>query len=544
MAKSELLIKTLFSIRNKYEKKFTDQKVDCLQSIIINKLRSKNAVLLYNDVLLFLIAFPDNKNIYRLAQEKINELEKHIKGNGSLQYSLYNSGIRNSSLCAAFSFEIVKWLSSNFTANIRLNSFEAPDEQIRSILTAVMPKIETEKMQESKTAWKEWILRGLQKEQELLDGFIAIFDNSDLRPEVKDELWNTIGINTEIDCFLEPFLSEKFATPFYHRSLRKSSSSNNSFIPKRVLLEAREAKQIIDLSRMVLIGQLREIDPISFTYPNGVSYYSLERGYGIALFSMMPERQVPNDSYMGYTVFKNGLPIAYAGSWIMFDSSRIGLNVFPAYRGGESQYIFQLVLQVHAAVYKLKRFTVDTYQIGKDNYDGIRSGAFWVYHHAGFRPINKEQKELAAAEAGKIKNTPGYRSPLSVLKKFAESRMELRLNKSAFNFDAVDLSDIYAAILKKQFSNDRYLAKKGAVKKLAGLLQIKNNSPAMNYILENWALVLLYKEKELRKNNELKKELKRLFLLKATGKEEVYIANMQKAKEFKKILELIWKELI
>src|SRR6185295_5837250 len=98
---------------------------------------------------------------------------------------------------------------------------------------------------------------------------------------------------------------------------------------------------------------------------------------------------------------------AYAGSWILFDSGRIGLNVFPAYRGGESQYIFEQVLKLHQRVYHLNRFSVDPYQIGKQNDEGIRSGAFWTYYRFGFRPIRADQKKLAEAEAQKINSVKG-----------------------------------------------------------------------------------------------------------------------------------------
>ena len=408
-----------------------------------------------------------------------------------------------------------------------------------------MQKVETEKMQESKAAWRTWIENSLQEGEDLLEGFINIFENSTLRPEVKDELWNTIGINTEIDFSSHCSLSGNLVKTYYHRSIVRKLPKQIEFKPKKVKLSTAEAEQIIDSSRMILIRQLREIDPISFTYPDGVTYYHLQRGYSIALMNMIPTRQVPNDCYLGYTVFKNGLPVAYAGSWIMFDSSRIGLNVYPYYRGGESQYIFQLALQVHAKVFGLKRFTVDAYQIGKENYDGIQSGAFWVYYKAGFRPIEKIQKELAVAEEVKIKKTIGYRSPISVLKKLADSRMELILNKNALPFDAVDLSDIYAAILKKQYKNNRMLAEKGKVKKLATILGIKDsNGASMNYILKNWALLLLYKESELQNNRLLKKELNQLLKLKATGRENEYIAAMNKAKAFRKYLQEIYNECL
>ena len=486
MKKSATLIDELYSIRNKFGKAEIERKIYLLQNINTDFVKGKNALQLFYDTILFLIAYPENKLLYSLANLSLQKLEQSVSSSEKLQYSLYNSGVTKSSVCAAFSFEIVKWLRQKHPLDIRLVSLEAADEQIRSILTVVMQKVETEKMQETKAAWKAWIENSLKEGEDLLDGFINIFENSTLRPEVKDELWNTIGINTEIDFSSHCSLSGKLVQPYFHRSIIRKLSNQVEFKPKKVKLTTAEAEQIIDSSRMILIRQLREIDPISFTYPDGVVYYHLQRGYSIALVNMIPQRQVPNDCYLGYTVFKNGLPVAYAGSWIMFDSSRIGLNVYPYYRGGEAQYIFQLVLQVHTKVFGLKRFTVDAYQRGKENYDGIQSGAFWVYYKAGFRPIEKIQKELAAAEEIKIKTTPGYRSPITVLKKLADSRMELILNKNALSFDAVDLSDMYATILKKQYKNNRMLAEKGKAMKLATILGIKNGNEApMNYILKN-----------------------------------------------------------
>jgi hypothetical protein len=167
---------------------------------------------------------------------------------------------------------------------------------------------------------------------------------------------------------------------------------------------------------MILVRHLREIDPITFTSGELISYYRLPRGLSIALMEMVPARRHPIDSYMGYTVFKNGLAVAYAGSWVLFDSARIGLNIFPAYRGGESQFILEQILKIHQRVYRLKRFSIDPYQIGKDNWDGIRSGAFWIYYRAGFRPVREEQKKIAEDQAKKIRSVKGYRTPAAVLK--------------------------------------------------------------------------------------------------------------------------------
>jgi len=244
-------------------------------------------------------------------------------------------------------------------------------------------------------------------------------------------------------------------------------------------------------------------------------------------------------------VFKNGLPVAYAAIWILFNSGRIGLNVFYNYRGGESKYIFKQVLELHRKVYRLKRFTVDPYQVGKNNSDGIHSGAFWMYYHLGFRPIQKIQLELATAEDVKIKSNNAYRSPVPVLKTLANSRLELVLQKSAVSFDATDISRAYAGILTKKYNGNRLLAVKGAAIKLANILLVKNyHEDNMKFILKNWAVLLLSNEKELRYNNALKKMLKKLFVLKAGGSEEAYIAGLQQAVDLRKFIEPMLKKYV
>jgi hypothetical protein len=545
MNKSGMLISQLFSIRNRYGKKFSTQKLDLLHALSREKITTKEALQSYYGTLLFLSAYPDNRSVYKSSIRALQQLELYIQSHPATKESLYNSGITNTSVCAAFSFEIVKWVRQKHPKDIRLSSLEAGEIQIRSILSVVMPKVESEILQDANETWRSWLKRSRQKEEDILDRLIAIFDQTDIRPETRDELWNAIGINVEIDFPFHHALPETLITPYYHRSIIKKNYGQTlpDVKPVRVEIDEMEAEHIIECGRMILVRHLREIDPITFTAARFVTYYRLPRGLSIALMGMVPERRHPVDSYMGYVVFKNGLPVAYAGSWILFDSGRIGLNVFPAYRGGESQYIFEQVLQLHRKVYKLKRFSVDPYQIGKENSDGIHSGAFWVYYHAGFRPIREKQKQLAEAEALKIKSTKGYRSSGSVLAKLADSRLELLLEKNAVRFDATDLSIAYARILKDRYNNNRKQAEKHSFTNLVNLLQIKNyHEEKLQFILKNWC-VLLLNEQGLIMDSGLKKILKKLFELKASGAEEDYIAELQKKKQLSKLLEEMVKEI-
>ena len=540
MSKTGKLVSQLFSIRNSYGKKFSSQKLYLLKAISSEKLTSKKDVQVFHSVLLFLIAYPDNKAVYTQSSILLQQLHVYIRSHTKLKDGLYNSGITGTQLCAAYSFEMVKWMRTNYKKNIRIQSFEAGEAQIQAILSVVMPKVESEIFQDGNAEWRSWLKRFSKTKEDLLDRLIAVFDETDIRPEVKDELWNAIGINIEIDFTADGSLPNGLFVPYYHRSLikKKTSQPVKGMHAQEIHLDREEHERIIECSRMILVRHLREIDPITFTSPELISYYHLPRGLSIALMGMVPARRHPIDSYMGYTVFKNGWPVAYAASWVLFDSARIGLNIFPAYRGGESQYIFEQVLKIHQSVYRLKRFSTDPYQIGKDNSDGIHSGAFWIYYRAGFRPIRKEQKDIADAEAKKIRSLKGYHTPATVLKKLAESRLELILDKKAVPFDVTDLARAYANILKDRHNNERKPAEELAAKKLAGILEIKKWQEAdLQYVLRNWSILLLNDEMKLRSNSGLKKILKKLFELKAGGSEEDYIYGLQRSSALKKMME-------
>ena len=545
MNKTDELLSQLFSLRNQYGEKITTQKLNLLTTLSKGKLKTKKAIQLWYENLLFLLAYPDNRSVYQLASLALEQLEGYIQSHENIKTRLFNSGITNTRLCAAFGFEIVKWLRKKYPNDVSLSSFEADEGTIQSILSAVMPKVESEILQDGNSDWKLWLK--FKKGKDMLDKLIAIFDESDIRPEVKDELWSAIGINVEINFSSHLSLPPSLITLYYHHSLvrKKSVLKSNDIKATKVVLTESQAERVIECGRMILVRHLREIDPISFTVVPLVTYYRLPRGLSIALMGMIPERRHPIDSYMGYVVFKNGLPVAYAGSWILFDSGRIGLNIFPAYRGGESQYIFQQVLKLHGTVYHLNRFTVDPYQIGKDNSDGIKSGAFWTYYHAGFSPIRQQQKQISETEASKIKSTKGYRTPTAILEKLADSRMEIVLKKTAVAFDATDISLVYARILKEQWNNDRKLAEGVLFTKLVKLLQIKNyQEEKLKFILKNWCVLLLSREEKLRRDKKLKTMLKDLFEIKASGAEEDYISGLQRNPELKRLLEEIVKENI
>ncbi|HXL54852.1 MAG TPA: hypothetical protein VN958_01260, partial [Chitinophagaceae bacterium] len=147
--------------------------MNLLNELNTEPVKSKKALQSWYDTLLFLIAYPDNKSIYQLASQSLQHLNSYIKGHENIKAGLFNSGITNTRLCAAFSFEIVKWLRKKHPGDIKLSSFEADEEHIKYILSAVMPKVESEILQDANATWKSWLKRSLKKGEDILHRLIA-----------------------------------------------------------------------------------------------------------------------------------------------------------------------------------------------------------------------------------------------------------------------------------------------------------------------------------------------------------------------------------
>jgi hypothetical protein len=74
-------------------------------------------------------------------------------------------------------------------------------------------------------------------------------------------------------------------------------------------------------------------------------------------------------------------------------------------------------------------FSIDPYQIGYQNEEGIESGAFWFYRKLGFRPTQPAVLQLVEKEEQQIATRKDYRTSARTLRKLAESPMIFELDQ-------------------------------------------------------------------------------------------------------------------
>src|SRR4029078_5131488 len=97
-----------------------------------------------------------------------------------------------------------------------------------------------------------------------------------------------------------------------------------------------------------------------------------------------------------------------------------GFNLYYTFRDGETAWLYARVLNVMHHFTGATAFTLDPYQIGHENEEGIESGAFWFYRKLGFRPMRRELLALAEQEEKKIATRKGYRTPPRTLRELAK----------------------------------------------------------------------------------------------------------------------------
>jgi len=242
-------------------------------------------------------------------------------------------------------------------------------------------------------------------------------------------------------------------------------------------LSVAEARPLLDACRVTLCVRRREIDTLSYVNEHEVSLFRLERGIDLAVFGMRPERRLPIESYIGFVLARNRVPVGYGGGWVFCDRSEIGVNIFDEFRGGESALLFGQVLRVYHQYFGARRFVVDPYQFGAGNTEAIRSGAFWFYDRLGFRPLDEKLRSLADGERARIQQDRSYRSPAKVLRRLARSKLVFDMDvDGGLDKSDVALSDVGIAVTRwigERFDGDRQAAERWALRRAASDLNVR-----------------------------------------------------------------------
>jgi hypothetical protein len=199
--------------------------------------------------------------------------------------------------------------------------------------------------------------------------------------------------------------------------------------PKLQKLSRQQGEKALDMARDASTIRYRELYGFTHGDPQNIYRAELGRGVEIFLFGLPPEKRLPLRTYHALMIYKNGVPIGYFEGLSLFERMESGFNLYYTFRDGETAWLYARILNVMHHFARVTSFSLDPYQIGFENEEGIESGAFWFYRKLGFRPTQPEALQLALKEEERIRTRKGYRTSRTTLRKLARSPMIFELDE-------------------------------------------------------------------------------------------------------------------
>jgi hypothetical protein len=445
-----------------------------------------------HDLLLFFRAFPPSLAVLRLAETLLGKIEIKVKaalaaGADSDDFAPEEvAGIAGTVVEAAFSYPMVCWLVEHHAKAVAIQweDYER-DPQRGLIWPRFFPLMEEDSLIEANVPYLDW-LKAARGRQDELPWLIEQFQRLPVSEKEKGSLYDSLEIMVRWDMSGSPSsrtLSRKPVKQFYfHREpliQRRQVSFKDELakppLPVKVL-PRQQAEKTLDLVKEVLGVRYRELYGTSNADPAWVVQSDIGRGAEVYLCGLPAEKRLPLRAYLaGFTV-KNGVPINYFECSSLFDWTEIGFNTFPAYRDGETAWVYAQTLRLLKQLHGTNAISVYPYQIGDENEEAISSGAFWFYRKLGFRSMDPELEKLAQAEEKKVQANPKYRTPARTLRRLSKANVVYELPQAQRGaWDRFSIRNVGLAVqrrMARDFGGDAEAMRKAATTQLARELRL------------------------------------------------------------------------
>ena len=466
----------LHKLKYNYTTEAQDQIIELLKKNSSRPFQNGGITKKYHDELLYLLAYPANEEIGQLAYKELYRILKEITENKKLKDKLFNSGIAGTSLAGSFSYTLNLWLVKHFSDTATLFSVDGNKEELMQLLNVTLSAVEKEMLSEEKMTLMKWknIFAGKNKKDHLC---FLLQQTASLGKDLseREAIFEIFKINTQVTLQKDlPVLtlddSGKNPGYFHTKGLNRNIKLAEIYSQKEIIpvpLTKKEKKALINTARNTLLTFFKETDPFTFVSNYETELFDMGKGIHVALYYMITEKKLALESYVGYLLFKNRVPIAYGGGWLLNRQCRFGINILPAFRGGESANIIGQMMRLYSHHFNSTSFVVEPYQLGKGNAEGINSASFWFYYKLGFWPQQESLSTLAANEFNKLLSDPDHRTPAAILKKLSNAVMTWSSGKGKKDiyYDINKISERITAAICNNYQNNRNKARKEIKKK-------------------------------------------------------------------------------
>ena len=500
-------LKKLEDMRAEYGEGSAERKLALLQELRKARLRTSAEVLRLHEVLCFLRAYPDEAGLLGCVEAMLagfhrrSDLRRHRR-------SLADTGIAGTVIHYRFFQPTASWLARRFgdALTIDWKSFRRRD-RLEPLLPILALFAETPGLDEIAFSVREWIRR-LKGPGETDAAFlIRRFDALDLDPTVRETLYDEL--DPPIRLAPRPDTPargrEKYEAAAVVYQVRPLSRARPSLLEeaRRPPVSIRpvqpaEGRKLIDLARGAMVTRSRDLDVFCHADPDDVRLVDCGEGLQFACLGAIPERRLLLEAVYGFLTLKNGVPIGYVLASALFGSAEVAYNVFDTYRGGEAALVYGRVVGTLRSLFAADSFTIVPFQLGDDNEEALRSGAWWFYQKLGFRPRDPGILRLMERELRRMRMSPRYRSSVPTLRKLTAANVFLSLGAAREDvLGVISLANVGLQVtryLAARFGSGREQAERACVREAARRLGLRSRdgfSPGERLAWTRWAPLVM-----------------------------------------------------
>jgi hypothetical protein len=497
---------------------------------------------------LFLRAYPPNPKTLKQTERELKQLASRVvqlretDDNLSPLDAPEVSGIVGTTVTSNFSYALVRWLVSQFPKQVSIDwDWFDSEDQFGATMRRFLPLLAEDAMVEAHVPYREWLdaARGRQNE---VAWIVERFESLPLSDRQKAELYDSLKLHVTWK-----FGSRSSRTlmrlpareTFFHdgpllkrRDIDLVRELNSPNIPIKKLSRL-EGERIVDLARETSAVRYRELHGFTNGDASRVIKADLGRGTEAFVVGVGAEHRLPLRAYHAAIIFKNGVPVAYFEGLSLFERMESGFNLYYTFRDGETAWLYARILRLMWQLLGVTVFSIDPYQVGHENEEGIESGAFWFYRKLGFRPVKPELLKLTLAEERKMTKDPGHRTSVRTLRKLASGHMLFEMpEKESGEWDRFEVRNIGLAVqrrMAKEFDSDPETVREYASRFAENILGVRSLRDANQTRLFNDLAITLCTAADVTKwsRGEIQ-ALARILQAKSGADEARYLKQMQK----------------
>ncbi len=394
----------------------------------------------FHDALLFLRAFPQSRRVVQLTEDLLSGIAQEVArlSDSDADMNLFDleqfSGMAGTVISDSFTYEVTRWLVQCYPKQLSVDwDFDEQGRQMAVSLPRFLPLLADDSLVEADTPFLEWMESAAGGADRILPWMLQRLEDTPVTMLEKTAWYDALKVcvawNLGDSRASRTHARRSPPAIYFHREplIRRNQVSLTDELGAPPLpmrrLPRPDGEEVLHMVRNALTVRYRELYGTTRGDPESVVEADVGRGVHIFLWGLPPDQRLPLRAYHAGITLKNGVPVNYIESISWFEWMEVGFNTFYAFRDGETAWMYSKVLHLLHQLTNVSCFSVYPYQLGDQNEEAIRSGAFWFYRKLGFRPGRPDLLAITRREEAKIASKPEHRTSARILRKLASAHV-------------------------------------------------------------------------------------------------------------------------